>query len=108
MKTFILGRTKEEVKGLVPEGQIKTVKLGNSKICLSRIEDDYFAFEQACPHRKADLGMGSINKFKEVICPLHEYRFDLKTGRCNQSNCADLKIFKTEIMEDGLKIYINT
>ncbi|WP_291784490.1 Rieske (2Fe-2S) protein [Cecembia sp.] len=106
MKTFILGRTKKEVERLVPEGQIKTVRLGNTKICMSRIADNYFAFEQACPHRKADLGKGTINKFKEVICPLHEYRFDLETGRCNQANCSDLKIFKTEISEEGLKIYM--
>lgn len=106
MKTFILGRTKEEVERLVPENQIKTVRLGEEKICLSRVGNAYFAFERTCPHRKADLADGFINKFQEVICPLHQYRFNLVTGRCHQSNCQDLKLFKNEITPEGLKIYI--
>lgn len=108
MKTFILGRTKEEVERLVPENQIKTVRLGVEKICLSRKGETYFAFERACPHRKADLGQGFINRFEEIICPLHEYRFNLRTGICSHSNCPDLKIYPTQITEEGLKITLDT
>jgi len=106
MKTFILGRTKEEVQGLLREKEIKTVKLGDQKICLTRIGEDYFAFEQNCPHKMANLGQGFINNFQEVICPLHAYRFDLKTGKVSNATCPDLQVYKTEITDSGLKIFV--
>ncbi|PSL04287.1 Rieske (2Fe-2S) protein [Cecembia rubra] len=106
MKTFILGRTKEEVLGLLREKEIKTVALGERKICLTRIGEEYFAFEQNCPHRKANLGQGYINNFQEIICPLHAYRFDLKSGKVSNANCPDLQVFKTQISDNGLKIFI--
>lgn len=106
MKTFILGRTREEIQGLLREKEIRVVKLGESKICLTRIGEDYFAFELNCPHRMANLGQGFINNYKEVICPLHAYRFDLKTGKVSNATCSDLKVFNTEITDLGLKIFI--
>jgi nitrite reductase/ring-hydroxylating ferredoxin subunit len=104
MKTFILGRTIEELKRLVPQKQIKTLKLNEQKICLTRNEETFFAFELLCPHRKADLSKGLINN-EEVICPLHEYRFDLNTGQVRNAQCQDLRVYKTELTDQGLKIY---
>lgn len=106
MKTFILGRTKEEVNRLIPEKQIKTVKLGETRICVSRDGEDYFAFESLCPHRKADLSRGFLNGIQEIVCPLHEYRFNLKTGQVSNAQCPDLKLYKTELTEEGLKITV--
>jgi nitrite reductase/ring-hydroxylating ferredoxin subunit len=106
MKTFILGRKLEELKSLIPQKQIKTIKLGENKICLSRNGDSFFAFELLCPHRKADLSQGTINYKDEIVCPLHEYRFDLITGQVSNAICQDLTIYRTELTEEGLKIYI--
>lgn len=106
MKAYILGRTKEEVQRLIPENKIKTVQLGDVKICIARQGNKVFAFEEACPHRKASLSQGMINKFQEIVCPLHGYQFDLNSGKCQQSQCSDLKIYKTETTEDGLKIFL--
>ncbi|MFD2201640.1 Rieske (2Fe-2S) protein [Shivajiella indica] len=106
MKTFILGRTIEELNRLVPQRQIKTIKLGENRICLSRNENSFFAFELLCPHRKADLSRGKISVNDEIICPLHEYRFDLKTGIVKNAQCQDLTIYRTELTEKGLKIMI--
>lgn len=108
MKTFTLGTSKEQVLRLIPDRQIKIVQLGATKVCVSRDGEELFVFETQCPHRKANLSQGFINGFQEVICHLHEYRFDLKTGRVTSGHCPDLMIYQSELTEDGLKIKINT
>ncbi len=37
--------------------------------------------------------MGSIEE-GEVVCPLHGYKFDLKTGSCSTNPKLKVKVFK--------------
>jgi nitrite reductase/ring-hydroxylating ferredoxin subunit len=106
MKTFTLGTSKEQVLRLIPDKQIKVVQMGSTKVCVTRDDEDFFVFETLCPHRKANLSQGFINGIQEVICHLHEYRFDLKTGRVTSGQCPDLTIYSSELSDDGLKIKI--
>ncbi|MCE2733978.1 MAG: Rieske 2Fe-2S domain-containing protein, partial [Flammeovirgaceae bacterium] len=55
-----------------------------------------------CTHNKASLSQGKLNAFEEIICPWHEYRFNLKTGRECAGRSADLQTWQTEKKEDGL------
>ncbi|SMD42919.1 Rieske [2Fe-2S] domain-containing protein [Aquiflexum balticum DSM 16537] len=106
MKTFVLGDNKEQVLELIPNKKIKTVQLGATKVCVTRDGEEFFVFETLCPHRKASLNQGFINGMQEVVCHLHEYRFDLRTGQVTSGSCPDLKIFQSELTENGLKIQI--
>jgi nitrite reductase/ring-hydroxylating ferredoxin subunit len=106
MKTFTLGTNKEQVLRLIPNKQIKVVQMGPTKVCVTRDGEDFFVFETLCPHRKANLSQGFINGIQEVVCHLHEYRFDLKTGRANSGQCPDLTVYSSELSDDGLKIKI--
>jgi nitrite reductase/ring-hydroxylating ferredoxin subunit len=106
MKTFVLGDNKEQVLELIPNKKIKTVQLGATKVCVTRDGEEFFVFETLCPHRKASLNQGFINGMQEVVCQLHEYRFDLRTGQVTSGSCSDLKIFQSELTDDGLKIQI--
>lgn len=106
MKTFTLGQNREQVDNMLPEKQIKTVQLGQKKICVVKTGSHIFAFEPLCPHRMAPLKNGMINGFDEIICPLHEYRFDLESGQIRSGDCGDLQVYKTEITDHGLKISI--
>jgi nitrite reductase (NADH) small subunit len=38
--------------------------------------------DNLCPHQGASMGLGEI-KGEEIICPLHQYRFNIKDGSCN-------------------------
>lgn len=106
MKTFLLGRNKEEVLNMVPDKQIKMVKIGDNSFCIARIGENFYVFESHCPHRKASLVQGFITSNKEVVCPLHEYRFDLENGQVRNGQCPDLKTFAVTFDETGLKIMI--
>ncbi len=71
-------------------------KGNNIKICISHTKEGFFAIQNACSHSGADLYKGFINEQNEIVCPLHSYCFDLKTGSSTRGNAAPLKIYKLE------------
>lgn len=107
MKTFTLGSSKCEVLEMIPAYLIHKVHLDEQVIALVRIGEGFHAFQAACPHRGASLFKGSLLGESEIVCPLHEYRFDVKTGEVKVGSCGDMEIYKTELTEEGLKIFIS-
>ena len=103
-KKFVLGNSEASARDLFPERKIREVKLGDTKICIVRIGSEFFAFEALCPHRLASLSEGMVTGFGEVVCPLHQYRFDMKTGAIQSGDCRDLHCYATEITTAGLVI----
>ncbi|WP_026946361.1 Rieske (2Fe-2S) protein [Algoriphagus marincola] len=108
MKKFQLGQSRENVINLFPEKAIRRVKLGEKEIGIVRIGEIFFAFDSLCPHRGASLIQGSINGYEEIICPLHQYRFDLKTGALHSGSCSDLEVYQTNLTDEGLIIQLNS
>lgn len=105
MKEFQLGNSISEVFDMLPDSRIKKVKLGNREIGIVRTGERVFGFNTFCPHRGASLIQGNIHS-GEIICPLHHYRFELKTGQAKMGDCSDLEIFPCHLSEEGLKITI--
>lgn len=64
----------------VPLGEGRAVTVGTRRIAVFRAEDGWFALDAACPHLGGPLADGIVAR-RTVICPLHERRFDLATGR---------------------------
>lgn len=106
MKKFTLGNSKEGILKMISEKTIKNVLVGEKKIAVVRIGLDFYAFQSFCPHRGASLIEGNINALNEIICPLHEYRFDIKSGNVKAGSCPDLEIYPTTLTDQGLEIII--
>lgn len=58
--------------------QVKKFSFG--EVVFVRDENEVFAFENKCPHQGAKLNGCWIEKGK-VVCPMHQYRFDVENGR---------------------------
>ncbi len=65
----------------LPPGQGRTVAAGSLQLALFRDGAEVFALDDACPHEGGSLGSGTLHAGR-VICPLHSWVFDLRTGRC--------------------------
>jgi len=104
VKVFNSFSAMEKVFG---EKAIRVLRIGELKVCLAKSKDEFYAFEALCPHQKQPLSEGTLNAFNEVICPLHFYRFNLKTGSEANRLCHDLKTFPMEINDQGvfIKLY---
>jgi nitrite reductase/ring-hydroxylating ferredoxin subunit len=68
-------------------------------------EGEYFATADSCTHEEWSLGEDSDLVGREVECPLHQARFDLRTGAalCFPASVA-LATFSV-VIDDG-KIYV--
>ena len=95
------GEAKERLK----ESQPQQVVIGLVRICLIRVQDNFFAVGDKCSHNGESLSKGKINFMGEITCPWHGYRFDLKTGRCAE-NCPDIPTYPVKENEDGFFIGI--
>lgn len=65
----------------LPADEMRLVTVRQRKIVLMRVDDDVYAFQNACPHKSGPLNEGTLHTGRsEIICPWHRFRFDLKSG----------------------------
>ena len=95
-------KTKKEGLEAIPNSSSRLVVIGDMKICLSNFENEFKASEHTCPHRGEELHKGMVNYIGEIICPWHNYRFDLNTGVESSGRCRDLVIYPTKISDEGI------
>jgi len=98
-------QNEEQLKKAFSEKNIRVIRIGEKRVCLARHGQTFYCFEHLCPHQMHPLSEGQITEFGEIVCPLHEYRYNLKTGTEASQRCRDLKTFKVDINSEG--IFIN-
>ena len=87
----------------VKPGIVRRFVVENQEICIYREGDQLFAFEPKCPHHGASLRNGKVIEHI-VECPLHRYRFCMKTGENTSGEGYHLATFPVEIREEGLYV----
>ena len=63
----------------LPPGAMRRVTRGDLDILLVHTPDGIVATDDRCPHMSAPLSIGTLEDCV-VACPLHEGRFDLRSG----------------------------
>jgi 3-phenylpropionate/trans-cinnamate dioxygenase ferredoxin subunit len=85
-------------------GTVQTITVAGKKICIAHTAEGFFAVNDKCPHNGASLGNGYCTKENSIVCPVHRYHFDLRTGRA-KSGLGDVAItYPLEITSDGMFI----
>jgi 3-phenylpropionate/trans-cinnamate dioxygenase ferredoxin subunit len=68
------------VDDLAP-GEARRFDLGNCKIALVRIDDDFYAIGDVCTHQDISLSEGEVHaEEREIECWKHGSTFSLETG----------------------------
>ncbi len=84
----------------VPEDDVIGVDVGGRDIALYKVGDDVFATDNVCTHGHARLCDGFLEGH-EIECPLHQGRFDIRTG---QATCEPaeqpITVYRVKV-EDG-------
>jgi 3-phenylpropionate/trans-cinnamate dioxygenase ferredoxin subunit len=93
-----------EAMARLQPGTTKLLIVNQKRICLARVENQFFAVEDKCSHNGESLSKGKINYLGEVVCPWHGYRFQLKTGRESAERSRDLDTYPIKIDETGFYI----
>lgn len=89
-------------------GKAQSLTVKGNKICIARSPQGVFAIADRCPHNGASLSSGYCNDKNEIICPMHRYPFDLKTGRATSGLAMNVLTYPVKIEENGVYIGIKT
>ncbi|WP_332815983.1 Rieske (2Fe-2S) protein [Ramlibacter sp.] len=111
-------------KSELPAGGRKVVLVGGREVGVFREGDDFFAWDNACPHAGGPVCQGKIIKrveeviaadktghgfrFSEsethVVCPWHGYEFNIRTG-CHQGS-SSVRLRGREVKLEGDDVYL--
>ena len=76
----------------IPAGQGRVYEVEGERIAVFRTRGgDVYAVQAECPHRGGPLADGLLGG-TTLICPLHSWKFDIKTGAALFGDCG-LKAF---------------
>ena len=94
--------SKEELEAKVPIGELLSIKIEGKPIAITSTKTGFFAFRDQCPHNRVALSDGMCNIYDEIVCPWHNYRFDLRTGVESSGHGLNLKIYHLDITDEGV------
>ncbi len=85
----------------IPLGEGRVAEVGGLRIAVFRSRSGkVYATQAECPHRGGPLADGLLGD-ATVVCPLHEFKFDLPSGRALENTCPALKTYPVTVTEDG-------
>jgi len=86
-------------ESIVPQGSGRTVVVQGEAVAIFHTQTGWYAIDDACTHEDAPLGEGELDG-DVVLCPYHDWRYDLKTGECHTDPDRPVGCFQIRL-EDG-------
>jgi naphthalene 1,2-dioxygenase system ferredoxin subunit len=75
-------------------------------IAVFRVGDELHATDGLCSHAFVPLEDGFLDGF-EIECPVHQARFDVRTGACTQFPAKrPLRTFRVRVHEGRIEVWI--
>lgn len=99
---FKLFDSEEQMTSTLQNNEPRRVVAGNRNICVVRQGTELIAFRNECPHMGEGLNGGKVNYLNEIVCPLHTYKFNLKTGDEENKRCSGLIFVKVSKTSEGI------
>lgn len=78
------------------EGRGKSLEAGGRAIALFLLSGEVFAMDSRCTHAGAPLGSGWLDG-EMVVCPLHRWKFHIRTGICRTDPRQPVRSYPAEI-----------
>jgi ferredoxin-nitrite reductase len=87
----------------IAEGSAKLLRSKGEEMAVFKSNGRLYGIQNICPHEGGQLCNGWIEG-GEVVCPLHGYKFDLKTGACSTDPKLKVKIFRLVAQGDQFTV----
>ena len=82
-------------------GSMKVVKVDGREVCVTKVDDGFYAFSNECTHARHPMSFGFV-KGKEAFCIFHWASFDATNGAVIQGPAYDpLTTYEVRV-EDGI------
>lgn len=86
-------------------GKVKEVMAAGRAFCVANLGGAICVLNGECPHEGGPLGEGHIENGR-VVCPWHEYAFDLRTGAEKQDPEMKAEVYASVVEDGALKAKI--
>ncbi|HEY6899273.1 MAG TPA: Rieske 2Fe-2S domain-containing protein [Puia sp.] len=83
-------------------GDIAEVDVEGKKYCIGRFNEEWYGFAHTCPHAGAPMMEAYVAGACQVVCPVHQLKFNLKNGRDVNGEGYTLKTYPVEVRADGV------
>jgi nitrite reductase/ring-hydroxylating ferredoxin subunit len=98
------GWTRVAARDEIKQGEIFATEIGDTAIALTEFDGQIHAVSDACTHEFALLSEGFLEE-AEIECPLHQARFDMRTGACLVGPATqDLDTYEVKV--EGEDVYV--
>lgn len=88
------------------DDEVTTVDVAGHSVALYRIDNAFFATDNLCTHGRALLSEGFVEDGC-IECPLHQGRFDIRTGKAMGAPVSvDLRTYA--VKQEGDCIYVQS
>ena len=87
------------------EGTMKLVSVEGSPVLLIKQSGQIFAIDNRCPHMGCGFSAGTLEGLV-IVCPCHEWRFNLKTGEYEVEPAIKLTIYEHKIISGKICVKI--
>ena len=85
----------------IPIGEARVFHVDGRNIAVFRCRSgEVYATSAECPHRGGPLADGLVGSHS-VICPLHGFVFDLRTGEAPGRDCGRLTTHRVAVEANG-------
>ncbi len=74
------------------EGKMKLVSVDGTPILFIKLGDKLFIIDNRCPHQGCGFSGGALDG-NVVVCPCHDWRFNLETGEYEEDSSMKLKSY---------------
>jgi nitrite reductase/ring-hydroxylating ferredoxin subunit len=86
-------------------GRATRVQVENKHLVICNQDGEFFAADESCPHKGASLAGGKV-EHGCVMCPLHQWPWDLETGLTDR-NRPHYHLLRYPCKEEDGKIYVD-
>jgi len=90
--------------GDLADDEVKSISVQGLRVALYRIDGEFFATDDRCTHAEALMSEGYVEDGC-IECPLHQARFDIRTGKV-QCAPATQDLRTHEIRREADDIYM--
>jgi nitrite reductase (NADH) small subunit/3-phenylpropionate/trans-cinnamate dioxygenase ferredoxin subunit len=91
--------------GELPEGGSKAIEVGGKLIAVFRVDGQYYAIDEVCPHMGASLSEGEVQNLV-VTCPWHGWRFRLADGAWADNPRIKIGCYPVRVVGDEIQLEI--
>jgi NAD(P)H-dependent nitrite reductase small subunit len=90
----------------LPPGASLAVRVGDFPIALFNVAGSIYAIDNTCPHAGAPLARGALGGPGGTIvaCPLHGWRFDVRTGQSPHLRGEQLRTFSVRVVDGAIEV----